>query len=198
MESRAINILIWLTSPSGAAGYVNWDEGQPGWKNYIDYEKCIFLGNKEQFGLKWHDHRCSYDGAAPLCQYRPTDSIATPAPELEVCCMLEREEEALTWMIDDGGKWLACAYDLFDAIILTKNTTRIPFNGPTSRWIPFHEISFRFNISIWMSNSFSGRRGCWRSEWIRRLRPLILLSSYEQSKVLSTEKAKKLVFKTQK
>ena len=61
-------------------GFTNWDEGQPQWENYINFEECIFLGHKSLFNLKWHDHRCSYNTASYICEY---NLEAESEPELE-------------------------------------------------------------------------------------------------------------------
>lgn len=61
--------------------FVNWDEGQPQWKNFIDDEECIFLGHKSLFNFKWHDHRCSYDSASYVCEYIPDKPEPEPKPE---------------------------------------------------------------------------------------------------------------------
>ena len=65
------------------ADYVNWDEGQPGWKSSIGDEECIFLGHKSRFNLKWHDHQCLYNMASFVCEYersRPEPEPYDPSP----------------------------------------------------------------------------------------------------------------------
>ena len=51
-------------------GFENWDteNGQPDFGFSSDPEKCIFLGHKRTFGLKWHDHKCRYD-INYICEY---------------------------------------------------------------------------------------------------------------------------------
>ena len=56
-------------------GFENWDIGQPQWSSPYGEEECIFLGHKSLFNLKWHDHRCNYNGASFICEY---DKNAAP------------------------------------------------------------------------------------------------------------------------
>jgi len=78
LQSGTTNVFKWeedRTHDARAHPYTNWDEGQPQWENFIGPEECIFLGHKSSFNLKWHDHRCSYDGASYICKYH---SIPSP------------------------------------------------------------------------------------------------------------------------
>jgi len=92
--------------PIESQGFTNWDEGQPQWENYINFEECIFLGHKSLFNLKWHDHRCSYNTASYICEYN-LEAESKPEPEPEPEPEEKLEDCHSGWISGPNG---ACYY----------------------------------------------------------------------------------------